>query len=338
MAENDLQKRLERLGAQLVNDIEAWEQRTRGERGKALDQLSQSVGGALGEVLHTVAAEVEKRKTREAQKRLAREARKRARHQPSVAVGVVLFVIAAACLGLALLRPELFWMVFVALALGLGGASEVADAARERRARAAEAPRQAPAKPAAPHEVDALCDQLLADLAASPDAVKAFVTEPEKAVASMRATLKSLDVRRRQLLAEDADGRLAELITRAAELEARLAAASSPEARRHLEEARASLAGQREALEHLRRTAERVDGEYTSLLVHLQELRTRVAVARSTGTEVQLEGLRGSVRRLNEELGAISEAMEAVRHQHLSPVAPLEAEGAQPGQRGRVKD
>lgn len=55
--------------------------------------------------------------------------------------------------------------------------------------------------------------------------------------------------------------------------------------------------------------ADRLDGEYTSLLVLLQELKTRVAVARSTNASGQLEGLEQNVQRLNAELEAISESL-----------------------------
>ncbi|MDX2011859.1 MAG: hypothetical protein SFW67_16820 [Myxococcaceae bacterium] len=340
MTENDLQKRLEKLGSELVSDIEAWEKRTRGDRAKALDELSHSLGGALGEVVHTIAAEAEKAKAREderkARRREEKEARRRerdARNPPSIAVGVVFLTAAVLCAVMGVMNPGLWWMVFVALGLGLSGAGQLASAARRRR----------DARPAAPlasdvtHEVDALCDQLLVDLEASPDAVKAFISEPKKTVATMRATLKALDVRRQQLLSEDAVGRLARLERQRAEVETKRAAATDPEALARMNEALGSMAGQRQALEQLKTATERVDGEYTSLLVHLQELRTRVAVAKSTSTQVQLEGLKVSVQRLNDELGAISEAMEAVRRGDVSAV--VETTGADPRrERERVRE
>jgi len=103
-------------------------------------------------------------------------------------------------------------------------------------------------------------------------------------------------------------------------------------------DALSSIAGQRHALEQLVVMAERVDGEYTSLLVHLQELRTRVSVARSTSGAVEFEGVKASVQRLNEELGAISEAMEAVRRGDVSPVTSIEGSEAAREDRTRVAD
>ena len=81
-----------------------------------------------------------------------------------------------------------------------------------------------------------------------------------------------------------------------------------------------------------------VDGEYTSLLVLLQELRTRVAVARTAGSDVQLEGLKASVGRLNDELGAITDAMQAVQAGTLAPVVDVggEADATPEAQRERT--
>jgi hypothetical protein len=336
MTESDLQKRLEKLGAQLVSDIESWEKRTRGDRTKALDELSHSLGGALGEVVHTIAAEAEKAKQRDDERKARKAERKRereARNPPSVAVGVVFLTAAVLCAVMGILNPQLWWMVFVALGLGLSGAGQVASASRRKRALGPE-PTPAPERPAV-HEVDGVCDQLLADLEASPDAVKQFISEPKKTVTVMRTTLKALDQRRQQLLGEDATGRLQALATQRTSIEARRAATTDPETLQRMNEALHSMDGQREALEQLRVATDRVDGEYTSLLVHLQELRTRVAVAKSTSSHVQLEGLKASVQRLNDELGAISEAMEAVRRGDVAPVSEVGGATSREGVRVR---
>ncbi len=232
--------------------------------------------------------------------------------------------VAAVCAVIAANNHDLFWMIFVALGFGLAGASQLAKVARVEKALADSNQAATPSTdPPARHEVDVTCDQLLADLAAAPEAVRAFVSQPEKTVASMRVTLKSLDQRRQQLLAEDAKGRLAQLEQQRQSLQARHDAATDPETKQRMEEALHSMGGQRQALEHLALMTERVDGEYTSLLVHLQELRTRVSVAKSTTSSVQLEGVKTSVKRLNDELGAISEALEAVRRGEASPVSEI---------------
>lgn len=334
MADHDLQKRLEKLGEQLVTDIEAWEKRTRAERSRVLDELTHTLEGKLGEAM-TKLAEKNSKLDERARKREARRLRREQRRekQPSAAGGIVFLIAAVICAVMGIVNPHMWWMVFVALGLGLSGAGQLAGAARLKKELAEEAAEAEPEVEAqktasAPHEVDVICDQLLADLAAAPETVRTFVSDPQKTVASMRATLKSLDQRRQQLFAEDAKGRLDAATKLRSELQTRHDTAIDPETKTRMEEALRSMAGQESALKQLVVMSERVDGEYTSLLVHLQELRTRVSVARSSHSTVQLEGLKSSVQRLNDELGAISEAMEAVRRGDLSPVSEITSDTA----------
>jgi hypothetical protein len=349
MADNDLQKRLEKLGEQLVTDIEAWEKRTRGERAQVLDQLSHKLEEKVGEALTKLAEKSHRERARlEKRERRRREREQRKQQEPTTAGGIVFLIAAAICAVMGIVNPQMWWMVFVALGLGLGGAGQLAGAARRRKELKATAddeaesmsePQEVKAPPAAGvHEVDALCDALLADLAAAPETVRTFVSDPQKTVASMRATLKSLDLRRQQLLGEDAAGRLTAARAQRAELQARHDATGDAETKLRMEEALHSMSSQEAALQHLLVMTERVDGEYTSLLVHLQELRTRVSVAKSSSTSVQLEGVKASVQRLNDELGAISEAMDAVRRGDLSPVSAVDGGDAPTKGRSRVAD
>lgn len=339
MADTDLQRRLEKLGEQLVSDIEAWEKRTRGERAQVLDQLTHRLEAKVGEALTKLAEKSELHQARaEKRERLRKLRADRKRQEPTTAGGVMFLIAAVVCAVMGLVNPQMWWMVFVALGLGLGGVGQLTGAAKRRRAKAAEAEETFVEAPrlARPHEVDTLCDSLLANLAAAPEAVRAFVSDPQQTVASMRATLKSLDLRRQQLLAEDAQGRLAAVHQQREALAARSEASTDPETKQRLGEALRSMASQEEALRQLLVITERVDGEYTSLLVHLQELRTRVSVAKSSSTTVQLEGVKASVQRLNDELGAISEAMEAVRRQDLTPVGPVAGDDDATARRTRV--
>lgn len=345
MADNDLQKRLEKLGEQLVTDIEAWEKRTRGERAQVLDQLSHKLEEKVGEALTKLAEKGHRERARlEKRERRRREREQRKHQEPTTAGGIVFLIAAVICAVMGIVNPQMWWMVFVALGLGLGGAGQLAGAARRRKELAGDDAEAEPVEAVKPrpattvHEVDALCDALLADLAAAPETVRTFVSDPQKTVTSMRATLKSLDLRRQQLLGEDAAGRLGAARTQRAELQARHDTTHDAETKLRMEEALRSMASQEAALQHLLVMTERVDGEYTSLLVHLQELRTRVSVAKSSSSSVQLEGVKASVQRLNDELGAISEAMEAVRRGDLSPISPVDGGDAQPKGRSRVAD
>jgi small-conductance mechanosensitive channel len=225
-------------------------------------------------------------------------------------------------------------MVFVALGLAMAGAQQLQLVGERRRLergtrRAQEEPPPVPA--ASRHEVDVLCDQLRADLAQSPEAVRGFLQEPEKTVESLRQTCRALDERRRQLFAEAPPERLAALEAQRAELLRKHAEATDAQARRRLDDAAHSLRGQVEALQRLRQNAERVDGEYTSLLVLLQELRTRVSLARSAGSTTQLEGLHKSVQRLNVELDAITEALEAAQHEGMPAISDVSGEDVRRG-------
>jgi hypothetical protein len=96
---------------------------------------------------------------------------------------------------------------------------------------------------------------------------------------------------------------------------------NDPEAKRTFDAAIRSLDGQEAALGQLTAVGERLDGEYASLLVLLQELRTRVAVAKSTDASGRTEGIEQSVKQLNDELSAITQSLlEAKAEGILSPV------------------
>jgi hypothetical protein len=302
MGSSDLNKTLERLGTLLTSEVEAWEKRTRPQRHRAMDHLTAELSRALDRR----SARAARREAKHARRAARREA---ARDHASYAGGAVALALAACFVVMALTRPDLWWLVFVALGVGANGARQLGLA----RARDQQLPHLDQTKQPAPsHEVDVLCDQLLGDLKASPEAVRTFVQRPEETVEALRATAKALDARRTQLASEDPKARLEALVAQRSELSARINAAVDPIARAKFQEAQRSLEGQALAITALQATLERVDGEYTSLLIALQELKTRVMLARSTSSASQLGGLQQSVARLNAELEAITESLEAV--------------------------
>lgn len=347
MAETDLQKRLEALGRRLVEDIEAWEKSTREQRREAITHLTEHVSQQIEKA---VAKERTRRERRREERREHQLSRREARRQQqmmeaSVGAGVISIIAALAFLAFAIIRPDLWWMIFIALGLGTSGARQFnLVASRKRLERGGEEEQRDQEEERRPkaddpvHEVDVLCDQLLADLKAAPEAVRQFVQAPEKTIASLRATARALDARRRQLLAEQPKERLAGLDEQRRTLKERRDGAVDELTRKRLDDALRSLDGQQKALEQLSVAAERVDGEYTSLLVSLQELRTRVSVAKTAGSAVQLEGLKSSVTRLNGELEAITEALESVSREGVQPVAPVTVEDARaPGETTRER-
>lgn len=343
--EDTLQQRLEKLGHTLLKEVEEWEKATRDSRHKAVKRLSRKVERKIDRAINRERCREEQQ---ERKRRQREEQRERERQQASLPGGVFFIFMALVCVAFAIMRPELWWMVFVALGLGSAGARQLSLASERRRLarghreeypeleegeeEGTEEP-EPPARAQSAHEVDVLCDQLLADLAQSPEAVRGFLKEPEKTVESLRRTCRALDERRKQLFVETPPERLEALRAQRTELLRKHAAATDEQARLRLDEAVHSLGGQLSALERLRGHAERVDGEYTSLLVLLQELRTRVSLAKSAGSTTQLEGLRHSVQRLNTELDAITEALDTVPREGVPRIEEIGGEdvGGPPG-------
>ncbi len=251
------------------------------------------------------------RKPRREEKREARKARKASKREAeienaSVTGGVFALLMALVLVGYAVTHMHYWWLLFVALGVGSGGAKQLALARERDRERS---PAKKEDEPPQRHEIDALCDQLLTDLEASPEVVRAFLQQPEQTVEALRVTAKAVDQRRTDLAASGTAAQLAGLEKQRQELKARRDASSDVEARVKFDGALRSLDGQESALKLLTAVADRLDGEYTSLLVLLQELKTRVAVARSTNSSQQLDGLEQNVQRLNAELQAITESL-----------------------------
>jgi hypothetical protein len=313
-----LQKRIERLGSKLLQEIESWEVASREPRRLAVERIEQSLTRAMTR---------QSRHDEKLARRAARKAEKRKEEQDNASIpgAVISFVVALACIGLAVTNHDLFWLVFVALGFGSSGARQLTWALRRERAEKLPAHWAQIESQTGRNEIDPLCDQLLADLKSSPEAVRAFVVNPEKTIESLRATCHALAARRQQLAGERAVDRLAEVERHKRELSLKRDAAGDATARQKLGDALTSLDGQVGALRQLSAAHERVDGEYTSLLVTLQELRTRVSLAKSAGTSVQLEGLKQSVGRLNTELEAITEALESGRQHAVAKVDDGEA-------------
>ena len=266
---------------------------------------------------------------REARRDRKAERREAAIEKASVPGGIFALLMALVMVGIAVTQTHYWWLIFVALGVGSGGVKQLAMAKERDRQRA-----PAKVEPELPqqHEVDALCDQLLSDLKASPEVVRAFLQQPEQTVEALRATAKAVDQRRKDLAASGTADQLAALEKQRTDLKARRDASSDVEARVKFDGALRSLDGQESALKLLVAVSDRLDGEYTSLLVLLQELKTRVAVARSTNNTNQLDGLEQNVKRLNDELQAITESLV------MTPVdegasASLSPEGERVGER-----
>lgn len=327
MAESDLQKKLERLGRLLVEEIEGWESSTRDSRREAMKRVSARVERELSHAFES--GEQRRTRRREERRRRKEDARRREIEKASGLGGAVMLIIAMACLAFAFVQPEMWWLVFVALGLGVSGAQQITLASQKKslasgtRAAEAESAQDVPETFLGRHEVDVLCDRLLHELKNGPEVVRTFLQNPEETVASLRTTCKALDERRRQLLAENPAEKRAELEKRREELIQKRTATNDAVAKMKLDQALASLQTQAAAIEQLEATFQRIDGEYTGLLVMLEELRTRMSVARAAGSPLQIDALRENVSKLNAELEAIAEAVQSAPREGLPRMEPI---------------
>jgi hypothetical protein len=282
-----------------------------------LEKLTETLGRTGKQVIVEAARAVanDLRTSRREAKRQRRAARRQRAIESATVPGALLAISTAVAMAVfAVTHLSFWWLFIVAFAVASQGARQLADARAKQHAQWSKG--LVPA-----HEIDALCDQLLSDLKASPEAVRAFVQQPEKTVEALRVTAKAVDQRRSDLAAQDAKGQLGALEKQRRQLKDRRDSSSDFEARNKFDAALRSLDGQEAALRQLATVSDRLDGEYTSLLVLLQEMKTRVAVARSTSSS-SAEGLEQNVQRINAELQAITESL------HLTSVDEGATNGA----------
>lgn len=283
------------------------------------------LSGTISKLNDTLEKSAQTKRERRDEERAERREKKRKKEleNASTVGGTFTLAVAVILVGYAIYNPHMWWLIFVALGIGSGGARQLSLAAKKNKEARAELPEKDSAAPAKQHEIDALCDQLLSDLKESPEVVRAFLQDPEKTVEALRLTAKAVDQRRRDLSTDAGKQQLAALDKQRADLKSRRDGASDPVAREKFDGALRSLDGQEAALKQLTAVADRLDGEYTSLLVLLQELKTRVAVARSTNSTSQQAGLEQSVQRLNAELEAITDSLQKAQSDGL--LAPIDA-------------
>ncbi len=298
----------------------------RGEASHA--QLLQAVvltagAHALDEVSSRMQRRLARRRQREERRRLRRERRR----QNALPRGIISAAAAALFVVLAMLNPQLQWMLYVAL--GLAATSVAAFASLTRPSALSEGP--APVLPAPAvvnatpvdpamsaiearlQRVEAVGEKLLADLKAAPAAVREFVQKPEETVTGLVSACRELSRRERELrtlLPPAEDARLRE---ERKGLEARQAAAPDEVVKGRLGSALQALDGQLAQRAQLATSADRFEAESTRILYTLENLRTQVLRARSADAgspDVVGAGLRRSLEQIGVEMNAIAEALE----------------------------
>lgn len=331
-------------------------------------RLAQEMAAAIGaHALERVSAKLERKRERWRRREERRRSKRARRKQASRPVGLVMAGAAAVMLVFAFAQPHLWWLVFVALGLGIGSASNLASAHERGRGlpggegaaaeaepsavspgeraseQAAAEPRVLAQSPALAlvaqrvARVDAICEKLATSLAGAPAAVRELVRKPEETVKALRAACHELARRERELRAaitEDDDERLRR---ERAGLEGRVAAERDEIVRSRLGAALKSLDGQLAQRAELSTAALRFEAEGTRILYSLENLHTQVLRARSAdaaSADVAGAGLRRSLEQISQEVDAVAEALEVVhRGSDLSPVQEIRSDpvsGARP--------
>jgi chromosome segregation ATPase len=173
--------------------------------------------------------------------------------------------------------------------------------------------------------VDALCDQLLADIQDAPPVLREVVHRPEETVRALRDGVHALERRERELRALTRPEDDARLQSERDTLQKRLAAEQDAVTRQRLAEALEALDGQRAQRASLVTAASRLEAERTRLLYTLEGLHTQVLAVRSTaeaGQEaVAVDRLREGLDTLSSEVSAVASALESVQAVDPGPVS-----------------
>ncbi len=165
--------------------------------------------------------------------------------------------------------------------------------------------------------VDALCDQLLADIRSAPAVLREIVQRPEDAVQALRDGVHALERREREIRALARPEDDARLQSERDALQRRLAAEQDAVTRQRLGQALEALEQQRSQRASLITAASRLVAERTRLLYTLEGLHTQVLAVRSTAEAGQeqaaAERLRQSLDTLSGEVSAVAGALESVQ-------------------------
>ena len=147
--------------------------------------------------------------SRSEKRQLKRERRReREMKEASVVGGSVMLLAAVVLAVVGVLNPEKWWLLFVALSIGLGGGKQIEQA--RRRARLGP-PQQEPAAVKQVDRFEQACDRLLAELKDSPAVVRDFLGKPEATVEAIRSACRQLKQRQEQMLETVSPERAADL-------------------------------------------------------------------------------------------------------------------------------
>lgn len=291
--------------------------------------MSDDFEAGMRRMQRALAAETDRR-ARRMERRLERRGRRAARRRrrsPGAGLGLLA---AAAGLTIAVVNGAPYWLLYlVAFLAFLGIRRLVGRRTPEVDAEAVQA--EDTGIDARLARVDALCDQLLADIRAAPPVLREIVQKPEEAVQALRDGVHALERREREIRALARPEDDARLESERDVLQRRLAAEQDPVTRQRLAQALEALEQQRTQRASLLTTASRLEAERTRLLYTLEGLHTQVLAVRSTAEAGQdaaaTERLRASLDTLSGEVSAVASALESVQAVDAGAVPP-EAEKA----------
>lgn len=333
-----LEASLRRIGGALEHN--------RNQYASMVEQIVTATDAAVAERIAAktgqAAARIAERHQRRMDERARHEQRRERRREEEggdeadVPRGIVFAVVAITCLMFGIVRPQFFWMVFVALGFGMSAASSFARAARRKRleregqakdekegvpdaapVRASSAEKEPPVQPAAPPDpkvarIQGLCDKLLAELESGPPIVREVVTEPQATIGGLRQACLETARRERELRSVLAAQDDAALVAERDALAARVSNEHDEIVRDRLGQALAALEQQLVHRAALATAATRLEAENTRILYTLENVHMQLLRARSTDIGApELGGkLRESLRELGTQIDAVAEALE----------------------------
>jgi hypothetical protein len=295
--------------------------------------VSNDLEAGLARMQRALAAEEDRRASRRAMRRARKEERRR-RRNPGAGVGLLLGSLG---IGAAVVNGAPYWLMFIALWLAFVGVRRLVGR-REPSTVESEAVVESDSVDARMARVDALCDQLLADIQGAPPVLREVVQRPEETVRALRDGIHALERREREIRAVVRPEDDARLQSERAALQQRLEAEQDAVTRQRLTEAMEALDRQRAQRASLVTAASRLEAERTRLLYTLEGLHTQVLAVRSTaeaGHEAPaVDRLREGLDTLSSEVSAVASALESVQAVDPGVAGPERP----PGQRSSVAE
>lgn len=291
--------------------------------------MSDSFDADLQRMRRALAAEDDRRARR--QERRSRRAGRRAARRRSPRSGAGLLV-GGVILTFAVVEGAPYWLLFLVLWMLFEGTRRLVGR-RGPEVEGESTRTEETGVDARLARVDALCDQLLADIRTAPAVLRDFVQKPEEAVQALRDGVHALERREREIRALARPEDDARLQSERDSLQRRLGVEQDDVTRQRLGQALEALEQQRSQRASLLTTAVRLEAERTRLLYTLEGLHTQVLTVRSTAQAGQeqaaTERLRQSLDTLSGEVSAVAGALESVQAVDAGVVSSTEPRAAE---------